>query len=127
MGREFALLGNYETSLVYYQGSVQQIHKLLGTINDPARKEQWQEIQRMIAQEYEYVKDVHSVLQGFKGDNHNNRVVGPRAAGLNRSAGLSLSMASIDSFARIDSDSYNYNGNHVKDPDVWPAPPPTNE
>ena len=25
MGREFALLGNYETSLVYYQGVVQQV------------------------------------------------------------------------------------------------------
>lgn len=25
MGREFALLGNYETALVYYQGVVQQV------------------------------------------------------------------------------------------------------
>lgn len=43
MGREFALLGNYETSLVYYQGVVQQIHRLLQTISDPIRKERWQD------------------------------------------------------------------------------------
>lgn len=44
MGREFALLGNYETALVYYQGVVQQIHRLLQSINDPIRKERWQEV-----------------------------------------------------------------------------------
>ena len=44
MGREFALLGNYETSLVYYQGVVQQIHRLLQSVNDPMRRERWQEV-----------------------------------------------------------------------------------
>ena len=44
MGREFALLGNYETALVYYQGVVQQIHRLLQTISDANRKERWQEV-----------------------------------------------------------------------------------
>lgn len=44
MGREFALLGNYETALVYYQGVVQQIHRLLQSVNDPMRKEKWQEV-----------------------------------------------------------------------------------
>jgi katanin p60 ATPase-containing subunit A1 len=52
MGREFALLGNYETSLVYYQGVVQQIHRLLQTISDPNRKERWQEVERSI---YDYI------------------------------------------------------------------------
>ena len=44
MGREFALLGNYETSLVYYQGVVQQVHRLLQSVNDPMRRERWQEV-----------------------------------------------------------------------------------
>ena len=44
MGREFALLGNYETSLVYYQGIVQQVHRLLQSVNDPMRRERWQEV-----------------------------------------------------------------------------------
>ncbi|UYV81424.1 KATNA1 [Cordylochernes scorpioides] len=68
MGREYALLGNYETALVYYQGVVQQIHRLLQTIADPLRKERWQQIQQQIAQEYEYVKDIQNVVNGFKGD-----------------------------------------------------------
>lgn len=44
MAREYALLGNYETALVYYQGAVQQIHRLLTTITDSIRKERWQQV-----------------------------------------------------------------------------------
>ncbi|KAG9508974.1 Katanin p60 ATPase-containing subunit A-like 1, partial [Fragariocoptes setiger] len=128
MGRELALLGNYETSLVYYQGVVQQIHSLIRTINDPLRKDQWLEIQRMVAQEYEHVKEVQSVLQDFKGDTHNNRPVGPRnSSALSRSSGLSLSMASIDSFGRLNRDLLDHREMaHCHDPDVWPAPDSNN-
>jgi katanin p60 ATPase-containing subunit A1 len=42
LAREQALVGNYEMSTVYYQGVVQQIHRLLATIGDPIRKQRWQ-------------------------------------------------------------------------------------
>ncbi len=44
MGREYALLGNYETSLVYYQGVIQQIQKMLISIKEPERKHRWQKV-----------------------------------------------------------------------------------
>lgn len=44
LAREAALLGNYETAAVYYQGVVQQIHRLLATINDPVHKGKWQSV-----------------------------------------------------------------------------------
>ena len=45
MARECALLGNYETSQVYYQGVVQQIQKqLMAVNNDPVRKQKWQQV-----------------------------------------------------------------------------------
>ena len=47
MAREYALLGNYETSQVYYQGVLQQVQKLLRTIDDPSRKQKWQEVSRI--------------------------------------------------------------------------------
>ena len=43
-----ALMGNYETSSVYYQGVVQQIHKLLSTISDPTRKGKWQHVSKCV-------------------------------------------------------------------------------
>lgn len=42
LAREMALTGNYESALVYYQGTVQMIHRLLITIADPTRKSKWQ-------------------------------------------------------------------------------------
>ena len=42
--REAALLGNYETASVYYQGVVQQIHRHLATITDPTHKGRWQSV-----------------------------------------------------------------------------------
>jgi len=42
--RESALLGSYDTSLVYYQGAAQQVQKHLSTITDPARKQKWQQV-----------------------------------------------------------------------------------
>ena len=53
LAREMALIGNYETASVYYQGVIQQIHRLLATIEDPSRKLKWQQIQGEVAQEYD--------------------------------------------------------------------------
>lgn len=44
LGREYALLGNYESSLVYYQGVLQQINRLLVTLTDDARIHLWQDV-----------------------------------------------------------------------------------
>lgn len=44
IARENALLGNYESSLVYYQGVLQQINRLIATITEYNRSQQWQEV-----------------------------------------------------------------------------------
>ncbi|RWS02724.1 katanin p60 ATPase-containing subunit A1-like protein [Dinothrombium tinctorium] len=107
MGREFGLLGNYETALVYYQGVVQQIHRLLQTINDPLRKERWQEIQQQIAHEYEYVKDIQTLLCGFRGD-HNSRPIE-----------TCLSSSSFSTQDDISSDPDVFWNNSPRDSEVW--------
>jgi katanin p60 ATPase-containing subunit A1 len=96
-----SLLGNYETSSVYYQGVIQQIHRLLATIDDPGRKQKWQQIQGEVAQEYDVVKNIMQTLALFKGgESHDSRQVGP-------------GLRSLQSFEEP-----------TRDPDVWPAPPP---
>jgi len=44
LGRESALLGNYDTSQIYYQAVLQSIQKLLATTNDPSRKQKWTQV-----------------------------------------------------------------------------------
>lgn len=43
-GREYALLGNYDSSMVYYQGVIQQIQRHCQSIRDPAVKGKWQQV-----------------------------------------------------------------------------------
>ncbi|OTF69115.1 katanin p60 ATPase-containing subunit A1-like protein [Euroglyphus maynei] len=117
VARECSLLGNYETALIYYQGVVQQIHRHLQTITDHNLKEKWQEVQQIIAQEYEVVKDLHTTLLNFKGDHHNSRPIGPPLA----TVGSSGSNGPIDPnlFATI---LQNASYDSYRDPDVWPEP-----
>jgi katanin p60 ATPase-containing subunit A1 len=44
MARETALFGQYDTSLVYYQGVIQQIQKYLSAIKDPDKRRKWLQV-----------------------------------------------------------------------------------
>ena len=42
MARENALLGNYDTAVIYYQGVLQQIQKRMVQTGDSSSKQKWQ-------------------------------------------------------------------------------------
>ncbi|XP_076021762.1 katanin p60 ATPase-containing subunit A-like 1 [Genypterus blacodes] len=65
-GREFALLGIYDSSLVYYQGTIDQIHKYCQSIRDPAVKMKWQQVRQELIEECEQVKRIEATLHSFK-------------------------------------------------------------
>lgn len=132
LGREYALLGNYESSLVYYQGVLQQINRLLGSIADENRVKLWRDIQKLLAYECENVRDLQNILLDFKCDNRNNRLNGgPNRyqSNLARSSGLSSSMISISSADNFQNEKYASRGyldnRRTQDPDVWSPLPAT--
>ncbi|XP_019751114.1 katanin p60 ATPase-containing subunit A-like 1 isoform X1 [Hippocampus comes] len=65
-GREYALLGNYDSSSVYYQGVLQQINKHCQALKDPALKVRWQQVKQELAEEWEQIKSIVAVLDAFK-------------------------------------------------------------
>uniref|UniRef100_A0A8B9HMU6 Katanin p60 ATPase-containing subunit A1 n=1 Tax=Astyanax mexicanus TaxID=7994 RepID=A0A8B9HMU6_ASTMX len=67
-GREYALLGNYDSSMVYYQGVLQQIHKHCHSLRDPALKVKWQQVRQELEEEYEQVRSIVNTLESFKVD-----------------------------------------------------------
>ncbi|RXG67355.1 Katanin p60 ATPase-containing subunit A-like 1 [Armadillidium vulgare] len=69
LAREMALTSQYGTAEIYYQGVVQQIHRLLATIQEPNRKTRWQQVQQQVAAEYEQLKELISTISMFKSDN----------------------------------------------------------
>ncbi|XP_048452518.1 katanin p60 ATPase-containing subunit A1 isoform X2 [Rhincodon typus] len=92
LGREYALLGNYDSALVYYQGVIEQIQKYLSSVRDPSYKQKWNqmevsgmkkdwnrlsggnavwnadEVWQEITEECQHVKEIMSTLDGFKHD-----------------------------------------------------------
>lgn len=104
LARENALLGQYDSSLVYYQGVLQQIQKLVLQSKEPSRKQEWQVARQEIAQEYEYVKDINRTLADFKRDTFNPNAGAPPKF-------------SDAKFSDVPT-------RETRDPDVWPPPTP---
>ncbi|XP_001601295.1 katanin p60 ATPase-containing subunit A-like 1 [Nasonia vitripennis] len=119
LAREMALTGNYDTSGVYYQGVVQQIHRLLSSIVDTSRKAKWQQVQHQIVQEFERVKATSSTIQLFKVDTHSERLIG--------SSCLSYEEPTRDSALYSCGTSGNWAPTPQRDPDVWPPLSPTEQ
>lgn len=106
LAREMALMGNYESALVYYEGTVQMIHRLLIMIADPTRKSKWQLVQKQMAREYEQLKATIATLQMFQ--HEGEKAITP------------LTSAFEDLPTR---DQMWAPAPHEIDPDIWPPPP----
>ncbi|XP_076445056.1 katanin p60 ATPase-containing subunit A1-like isoform X2 [Babylonia areolata] len=100
MGRESALLGDYERSQVYYEGVLQQIQRLLSSLRDSSSKQRWQKAKQDISDEYEQVKDISKILASFRSDN-------------------SRAYQNYDNHG-----DYARHEEPTRDPDVWPPPTP---
>ncbi|XP_051470824.1 katanin p60 ATPase-containing subunit A1 isoform X4 [Apus apus] len=69
LAREYALLGNYDSAMVYYQGVLDQINKYLYSVRDTNLQQKWQQVWQEISVEAKHVKDIMKTLESFKLDN----------------------------------------------------------
>lgn len=44
MAREMAITGNYDSSLVYYEGAKLQLGRFLSTVNNQKQRESWRNV-----------------------------------------------------------------------------------
>ncbi|KAG8444462.1 hypothetical protein GDO86_009584 [Hymenochirus boettgeri] len=68
LAREYALLGNYDSAMVYYQGVLDQMNKYLYSVKDTFLHQKWQQVWQEINVEAKHVKDIMSTLESFKLD-----------------------------------------------------------
>eukprot|EP00697_Spironema_sp_BW2_P009806 gnl/Spiro4/24821_TR12339_c0_g1_i1.p1 gnl/Spiro4/24821_TR12339_c0_g1~~gnl/Spiro4/24821_TR12339_c0_g1_i1.p1 ORF type:complete len:610 (-),score=128.62 gnl/Spiro4/24821_TR12339_c0_g1_i1:105-1934(-) len=66
MSREFALLGNYDSSLVWFDDVVSKIQRFLHKTRDVALREKWASIKEDLTTEAKIIKDINAELQMFK-------------------------------------------------------------
>ncbi|KAJ3165666.1 Katanin p60 ATPase-containing subunit A1 [Geranomyces variabilis] len=101
MARECALLGNYDTALLYFEGVLSAIQKYSKTVDNPAMRDRWLHTRAELAVEFNTIKEIGMELASFK----------ERASGSNYSRSRS----------NLDEDSIFHD---PIDKDVWPAPDP---
>ncbi|KNC96074.1 uncharacterized protein SPPG_08465 [Spizellomyces punctatus DAOM BR117] len=102
IARECALLGNYDTALLYFESILQTIQLYAKTVSDTSLRERWLLTRQELSLEFQVIKDIGMELASFK----------ERPLGSNS---FTRSKSSLD-----DEPSY---GDPV-DKDVWPAPDP---
>ncbi len=66
ISRECALLGNYDSSLLYFESVLNTIHQHAKTVTDPDVKEMWIETREKLSLEFKLVKEMAGELARFK-------------------------------------------------------------
>ena len=66
ISRECALLGNYETSLLYFESVLTTLHLQSKASPDPDSKESWMRVRQTILKEFQLVKEIAQELASFK-------------------------------------------------------------
>ncbi|KAG6545358.1 hypothetical protein Mapa_013207 [Marchantia paleacea] len=114
--REYALLGNYDTALIFFDGVIAQINKHLNSVDDPYIRSKWVKCKKDLFEEFEIVKHIDAERQGFK-----------EAPGATPRPGSPFlppkSYPSVDEYAPYPPVGGGHDG--FEDPDVWR--PPTRE
>nr|KAI8765054.1 katanin p60 ATPase-containing subunit A1 [Biomphalaria glabrata] len=95
--------------MVYYQGVIQQIHRLMGTIKEPERKKMWNQLKMEIVKEYEQVQEINKTLQSFKVESGHG------------------SNGAYSAFGGYDRGFNQDFQEPTRDPDVWPPPTPVEQ
>lgn len=65
--RTHACSGEYKTSIVYYEGVLEQLTRHMRTVNDPFASSKWQDAKKRLLTEVELVKDLYKEVQTIGG------------------------------------------------------------
>uniref|UniRef100_A0A3Q2FC00 Katanin p60 ATPase-containing subunit A1 n=1 Tax=Cyprinodon variegatus TaxID=28743 RepID=A0A3Q2FC00_CYPVA len=68
LAREYALLGNYSSASVLYNGLLEQIRKHMYGVQDGGIQQRWQQLWQEVSEENRQVQDIMSTLRSFQLD-----------------------------------------------------------
>ena len=66
ISRECALLGNYDTSLLYFESVLNNLHHFIKTVEKEDLKDQWNQTRTELVKEFQLVKEIAQEIARFK-------------------------------------------------------------
>jgi len=120
--REYALLGDYSTAMVYYEGLKAQIELFYKEVAEGETKERWKKCIQQLKTEYEIVKDIGAEVEFFKDPPGKPRrqISSTPTSSSTPPAGAKTGITSSKAAAAA----VELAPKPPVDKDVWPAPPP---
>ncbi|XP_055677645.1 katanin p60 ATPase-containing subunit A-like 1 [Lutzomyia longipalpis] len=117
LAREMALIGNYDSAGIYYEGVLQMVQQLVLGISDPVRRGKWTLIQQQLSKEYSEVKSIQRTLTEISID--------MQSATLKTKLRVpTTEVPTRDPAAWFRPDPDVWMPPSHRDPDVWPPPTP---
>ncbi|KAG5523365.1 hypothetical protein RHGRI_035251 [Rhododendron griersonianum] len=110
LARDYALEGLYDSSIIFFDGAIAQINKLLSTLDDPLDRAKWMNVKKALTEETEVVKQLDAERRAFKDIPLGRRPPSPP-------------ISTKSSFVFQPLDEYpTSSGAPMDDPDVWRPP-----
>lgn len=66
LAREYALLGNYDTAIIFFEGVLAQINKHSSNVDDPYLRTKWNKCKKDLMEEFNIVKQIDTERQAFR-------------------------------------------------------------
>lgn len=66
LAREYALLGSYDTALIFFEGVLAQINKHASNVDDPYLRTKWNKCKKDLMEEFNMVKQIDAERQAFR-------------------------------------------------------------
>ncbi|KAG0566220.1 hypothetical protein M758_7G043600 [Ceratodon purpureus] len=125
LAREYALLGNYDTAIIFFEGVLAQINKHSSSVDDPYLRTKWNKCKKDLMEEFNIVKQIDAERQAFRETPGTTRPIRPSSPQITVAAPATNPYFPVEEIYVSQPPSNRFDNSRsdpMDDPDVWRPP-----